>query len=205
MSDEHEVSATLPDSPMHTAGIDHVTIVGSNAADTVEFYRDVLGMPLVMDQINLDAPEVDHLFFDAGDGRLLTFFVEDDRPTDANPVPVDVGSVHHLAFAVEPEEFDDAKAALEGAGHHYNEFDRGAFHSLYTRDPNGLVLEFATDKYDVPDDRRGEVLARAHRERVEAGADYVRDEDLRAALEALGLPVEAVDVGEAPTGAGVDE
>lgn len=199
---EAPVTATPPESSFHTTGLDHVTIIGSNEADTIAFYRDVLGMPLVLRQPNLDAPEVTHLFFDAGDGRILTFFVEDDRQSDRRPMRTPLGGVHHVAFKVDPERFDEVKRGLADNGYQYSEFDRGIFHSLYTRDHNGLTLEFSTDKYDVPDDRRGEVLALAHAKRVEDGAQYAKAEHLEAALAELGLDAEAVDVGEAAAGAG---
>ncbi|MDL5360687.1 VOC family protein [Halalkalicoccus sp. NIPERK01] len=198
------VTDELPDSPIRLSGTDHVTLIGSNEADTVAFYRDLLGMPLVLRQPNLDQPEVTHLFFDTGDGRILTFFVSDDRESDPRPQRTGLGAVHHLAFSVEPERFVETKEAFDEADHHYNEFDRGAFHSIYTRDHNGLVLEFATDKFHIPDDRRAEVLATAQRVREEAGADYVKDEHMEAALEELGLEVDPYDLPDAPTGAGYD-
>ncbi|MFC7007130.1 VOC family protein [Halalkalicoccus salilacus] len=205
MTDEPTpVTAEPPESPIRLSGTDHVTIIGSNEADTVAFYRDLLGMPLVLRQPNLDQPEVTHLFFDTGDGRILTFFVSDDRESDPRPQRTGVGAVHHLAFSVDPERFVETGEALEEAGHPYNEFDRGAFHSLYTRDHNGLVLELATDKYHVPDDRRAEVLATAQRIRVEDGADYVDDEHVERALEELGLEADPYELPDAPTGAGYD-
>ena len=205
MTDQSEPSAERPDSPMHTAGTDHITVIGSNVEDTVAFYRDTLGMPLVLRQPNLDQPDVTHLFFDTGDGRILTFFVTEDRPSDSRPIQPDVGGVHHVAFRVEPDRLNEVKEALDADGRGFSEFDRGAFHSLYTRDPNGLTLEFAVEKYAIPDERRGEVLAAAHRARVDAGADYVDDEHLEAALRELGLGVERRDLPGAPTGSGVDE
>ena len=203
-SDENgtEVTADLPDSPMHTTGVDHVTLIGSNEEDTVEFYRDLLGMPLVLRQPNLDDPNSTHLFFDAGDGRIVTFFVTDDRSSNPQPQRPQVGSVHHLSFSIAPERFADVKQALTGAGRQFNEFDRGIFHSLYTQDNNGLVIELSTDKYDVPDDRRGEVLATAQRLRVEDGADFAEERHLEAALEELGIDAEKHDLPDAPTGAG---
>ncbi len=202
--DPTPVTAEPPDSPIRLSGTDHVTLIGSNEADTLEFYRDLLGMPLVLRQPNLDQPEVTHLFFDTGDGRILTFFVSDDRASDPSPQRTGIGAVHHIAFSVEPERFVETKEAFEAVGHRYNEFDRGAFHSLYTRDHNGLVLELATDKYRVPDDRRAEVLATAQRVRVEEGADYVDDEHMERALEELGLAVDPYELPGAPTGAGYD-
>ena len=204
MSDEPPVTHEAPDSPFQTAGTDHVTIWGSNEADTLAFYRDLLGMPLVLRQPNLDDPSQTHLFFDTGDGRILTVFVSDDRDSDQRPLRGGTGSVHHLAFAIEPGDFEDVMAALDDAGHGYNVFDRGIFHSLYTRDHNGLVIELSADKYDIPDDRRGEVLATAQRIREADGADYAEDEHLRQALEELGLDAEPADLPDAATGVGVN-
>ena len=204
MSDGEPVTATEPDSPIHTTGTDHVTIWGSNEADTVAFYRDLLGMSLVLRQPNLDDPSQTHLFFDTGDGRILTFFVSDDRDSNERPQRGGVGSVHHVSFRIDPDRFEAVMAALEDDGRGYNVFDRGIFQSIYTSDNNGLVIELSTDKYDVPDDRRGEVLALAQEKRVADGAEYAKAEHLEAALEELDLPVEPVDVGDAPTGAGVE-
>ncbi|MFB6130165.1 MAG: VOC family protein [Salinigranum sp.] len=201
-SDDLAVTADLPESPIHLSGTDHVTVIGSNAEDTVAFYRDLLGMPLVLRQPNLDDPDSTHLFFDTGDGRILTFFVSDDRQSDPRPLHPQVGGVHHLSFSVDPGRFVETREALEADGRGYNEFDRGIFHSLYTRDHNGLVIELSTDKYDVPDDRRGEVLATAQRLREEDGADFAEERHLEAALEELGLESDPYDLPEAPTGAG---
>jgi catechol 2,3-dioxygenase-like lactoylglutathione lyase family enzyme len=197
---EHDVAAEPPDSPVHTVGTDHMTVMGGDAASTIAFYRDLLGMPLVLEQPNLDAPELTHLFFDTGDGRILTFFVGENRPTRPHRGP---GNVHHLAFSIAPEEFEDTEAALEAAGYGFNEFDRGAFHSLYTQGPSGLVVELVVEKYDFPRERRGEVLALAHENRVEDGAGYVDDEHMQAALRALGLDSELRFDGDAPAGAGL--
>ncbi|MFW6003550.1 MAG: VOC family protein [Halanaeroarchaeum sp.] len=204
MTDEAPVTADPPESPVQTTGTDHVTIWGSNAADTIAFYRDLLGMPLVLRQPNLDDPSQTHLFFDTGDGRMLTFFVSDDRDANRAPQRTQTGGVHHLAFRFEPDRFQEVADALERDGRGYNQFDRGIFQSLYTRDNDGLVIELTTDAYEIPDDRRGEVLATAQRIREEAGAEYAGNEHLREALETLGLPVVEHDLPNAATGTGVD-
>ncbi|SEH17050.1 Catechol 2,3-dioxygenase [Natronorubrum sediminis] len=203
MSNDSQTPVTpeLPDSPVHAAGTDHITIWGSNEAETVEFYQDLLGMPLVLRQPNLDDPSQTHLFFDTGDGRILTFFVSDDRPS-AKGQRGGVGAVHHLCFRIEPDEYEETMDALEDAGYRYNVFDRGIFHSIYTHDNNGLVIELSTDKYEIPDDRRGEVLAKAQELREDDGADYAKDEHLRGAIEALGLEVVEYDLPEASAGTG---
>ena len=201
MSQETPVTAERPDSPIRTTGTDHITIWGSNEDDTLAFYRDLLGMPLVLRQPNLDDPSQTHLFFDTGDGRILTVFVGD-RPSNRGRQRGGTGSVHHLCFSIAPEDFEDVAAALDDNGHTYNVFDRGIFFSLYTQDNNGLVIELSTDKYDIPDDRRGEVLAKAQELRVEDGADYAKDDHLAAALEELGMYADPYDLPDAASGVG---
>jgi len=191
-----------PDSPMRTTGTDHITIWGSNAESVLDFYRDLLGMRVVLRQPNLDDPDQTHLFLDTGDGRIITFFVSDDRPSDRRPQQTQTGGVHHLSFSVDPEQFQEVKAALEADGRGYNEFDRGVFHSLYTPDNDGLTIELAADKYDIPEDRRADVLAAAQRHREEAGAPYAQEEHMEAALKELGLEVDPHDLSEAASGVG---
>lgn len=205
MSDPSDppVTAEPPDSPIGVTGTDHITVTGSNIKDTIAFYRDLLGMPLVLRQPNLDQPELTHLFFDTGDGRILTFFVSEDRPSNTT-VRQDIGSVHHLAFQVDASRLADIKQALADAGKRFSEFDRGAFHSLYTQDNNGLTIELVADKYPLPDEVRGEVLALAHQKRVDAGAEYVDDRHMEAAIDELGLDIKRKEVPDAPAGTGVE-
>ena len=191
--------ATRPESPVGVEGTDHVTLEGTNAADTIEFYRDLLGMPLVLRQPNLDRPHLTHLFFDAGDGRMITFFVNEERESrdvgDRDP-----GEVHHLAFRIDGDRIGEVREALEAAGYPVSEFDRGVFHSLYTADHNGLGIELVADKFALDDARRGQVLALAQHLREDDGAEFVRSEHVREAIRQLGLDAEEVEVGDAPTG-----
>lgn len=196
------VSAEAPDNPFHTTGTDHITIWGSNADETIAFYRDLLGMPLVLRQPNLDDPEQTHLFFDTGDGCILTVFVNPNRPSHEGRLPTPTGGVHHLAFSIPPEDFENVMAELDEAGYRYNVFDRGIFFSLYTTDHNGLVIELTTDKYDIPDDRRGEVLATAQRLREEDGTEFAKDEHLAAALEECGIEATPAELPDAASGVG---
>jgi len=203
MTDEQpRVSIEMSDSPIQTTGTDHVTIWGSNAENVLSFYRDLLGMRLVLRQPNLDDPSQTHLFLDTGDGRILTFFVNDDRPSHSGPQRVGTGAVHHIAFRVAPERFAEVGEALEEDGRGHSLFDRGIFLSFYTRDNDGLVVEITTDKYDIPDEKRAEVLAEAQRLREEDGAEYAEEEHLKAALEELGIDAEPHDLPDAPSGTG---
>ena len=170
-----------------TTGVHHVTLIGSNRRDTIAFYRGVLGMPLVFEQPNLDVPEEAHLYFDAGDGCLITFFVRGQRATDPTPVPEVVGNVHHVAYAVSRATFDRAAARLAELGYpNTGRVDRGFMDSLYFRDPNGLLLELAVYTFaPPPGSTRRAVLELAHALRVEQGAYAIGQEHLRAAIGRL--------------------
>ena len=60
-------------------GVHHITIVGSTKQSAVDFWQGVLGMPFVFEQPNLGKPDENHLYFDPGDGRLLTVFTNEAR------------------------------------------------------------------------------------------------------------------------------
>ncbi len=197
MSNTPEV--TSEESSSLIAGTDHMTVEGSDPEATIEFYRDVLGMPLVLRQPNLDRPHLTHLFFDTGDGRMVTFFVGDDRTPPEHLTP-DTGDVHHLAFRIQAGRLDDMKQQLDDHGYEYSEYNRGAFHAIYTADPNDLTIELVVDTHQIPDELRGAVYARAHQYREDAGAEHVQDSHIEAAKQELGIDTEALEPGEAPAG-----
>src|SRR4051794_978151 len=97
-------------------GIHHISMVGSNRAATIDFYQEVLRMPLVFEQPNLDLPEETHLYFDPGDGRLLTFFVLSSRSNDPAPNPEGIGNLHHLAFNVTHADYSQVVRRLKERG-----------------------------------------------------------------------------------------
>jgi glyoxalase family protein len=170
-----------------TTGVHHITLIGSNRQDTIDFYSGVLGMPFVFEQPNLDVPEESHLYFDPGDGILITFFVREQRETDPNPVPEAVGAVHHIAFAVTRETFDRAAEGLAARGYpNTGRVDRGFMDSLYFRDPNGLTVELATYTFTPPTGvSRRDVFELAHKIRVERSDYNIGQEHLQAAIEQL--------------------
>jgi hypothetical protein len=81
-----------------TRGFHHITMVSSDAARTVRFYRELLGMGLVKRTVNYDDPSSYHLYFgdDRGTpGTLLTFF----EWRGAGRGRPGAGGIHHLALA----------------------------------------------------------------------------------------------------------
>jgi catechol 2,3-dioxygenase-like lactoylglutathione lyase family enzyme len=162
-------------------------MVGSNREATIDFYAGVLGMPLVFEQPNLDVPAETHLYFDPGDGRLLTFFVRPTRQNDPAPNPEGIGNLHHLAFTVSRATYTQVAQRLDERGiRSTGPIDRGFMDSIYFRDPNGQLLELACYKFEPPAGfLHSDVLATAHRLRVAAGAGNITDEHLADAIELL--------------------
>ncbi|MBI5878037.1 MAG: VOC family protein [Chloroflexi bacterium] len=172
---------------IQTQGVHHITMVGSNRQAIIGFYEGVLGMPLVFTQPNLDVAEEEHLYFDPGDGRLLTFFVRPARVNDPTPNPEGIGNLHHLAFIVSRVTYTQVVARLAERGiKNTGPVDRGFMDSIYFRDPNGQLLELACYKFDPPEGHtHADVLHEAHKLRVAAGAYAIADEHLAEAITQL--------------------
>ncbi len=172
---------------IQTQGVHHITMIGSNRDDIINFYQGVLGMPLIFTQPNLDVSEEEHLYFDPGDGRLLTFFVRPSRTLDAAPNPEGIGNLHHLAFIVSRATYTQVAARLESRNiKNTGPIDRGFMDSIYFRDPNGQLLELACYKFEPPEGHRhADVLKRAHLLRVAEGAYAIEDRHLADALAQL--------------------
>jgi catechol 2,3-dioxygenase-like lactoylglutathione lyase family enzyme len=160
-------------------GVNHLALVCKDMAETVRFYRDVLGMPLIK-TLDLPGGFGQHFFFDIGNGDSLAFFwfpgAPEAAPGVASPRNLPTqgemvsahGSMNHLAFNIAPDKFDDYVAKLKAKGvkvspvlNHDNSpmqisktvtpdvFVR----SVYFFDPDGVCLEFAawTKVFDETD------------------------------------------------------
>lgn len=172
---------------IQTQGVHHITFVGSNREATIDFYQGVLGMPLVFEQPNLDVPDENHLYFDSGDGRLITFFVRPTRQNDPTKNPEGIGNLHHLALNVSRATYDQiAKRLAELGIENTGPIDRGFMNSIYFRDPNGQLLEMACFKFEPPQGYTvADVLRTAHDLRVRAGDYAIEDKHLADAIALL--------------------
>ena len=63
-------------------GVHHITLVGADRQTSIDFWEGVLGMPFIFEQPNLDKATESHLYFDPGDGRLITVFTDESRKPD---------------------------------------------------------------------------------------------------------------------------
>ena len=151
-------------------GVNHLALVCKDMARTVEFYRDILGMPLIK-TLDLPGGMGQHFFFDIGNGDSLAFFWFPGAPEavpgisapsqlpGAGDIRTAHGSMNHIAFDVPAEKFDEYVAKLRAKGvkvgavmNHDNSprqvseqvTDDVWVRSVYFWDPDGVMLEFAS-------------------------------------------------------------
>ncbi|ETW13878.1 hypothetical protein ATO8_03271 [Roseivivax marinus] len=172
---------------LQVQGVHHITLTGADRQTSIDFWEGVLGMPFVFDQPNLDDPDEGHLYFDPGDGRLITIFTNESRKPMHSRTPTDPGCVHHLAFNVSRATWLQVTERLEARGiGHSGPKDRGFMDSIYFKDPLGLLIELATYKFEPPmGASHADVMIEAHRIRVEAGDHHIAEVHLADAIERL--------------------
>jgi glyoxalase family protein len=172
---------------LQAQGVHHITLVGAGRRTSIDFWEGVLGMPFVFEQPNLDNPSESHLYFDPGDGRLMTIFTNEDRLGDDHRTSTEPGAVHHIAFNVSNASFRQAVERLDERGiHHSGVKDRGFMDSIYFRDPLGLLIELASYRFEPPvGHTHADVLITAHRIRVASGDYNIAPVHLADAIESL--------------------
>jgi catechol 2,3-dioxygenase-like lactoylglutathione lyase family enzyme len=172
---------------LQVQGVHHITLVGADRQTSIDFWEGVLGMPFVFEQPNLDNAADSHLYFDPGDGRLITVFTNEERASDPTRTSTDVGTVHHLAFAVSQATFWQAVERLDERGiRHSGVKDRGFMDSIYFEDPLGLLIELASYRFEPPHGyTHAEVLLEAHRIRIAREEYNIAPVHLADAIETL--------------------
>jgi glyoxalase family protein len=172
---------------LQAQGIHHITLVGADRQTSIDFWEGVLGMPFVFEQPNLDRASESHLYFDPGDGRLITIFTSEDRKPDPERTSTEPGAVHHLAINVSKATFSQAVERLdERSIKHSGVKDRGFMDSIYFTDPLGFLIELAAYRFEPPaGSSHAEVLLEAHRIRVAKGDYNIAEVHLADAIEAI--------------------
>lgn len=158
------------DKPFEFQGINHLALVCSDMARTVDFYSNVLGMPLIK-TIDLPMGMGQHFFFDIGNGDALAFFWFPDAPpaqpgvaaaghlpTAGKSIASAHGSMNHVAFNVPADKIDKYYKRLKAKGIeatlilNHDDSERQVslkptpttfVRSIYFFDPDGICLEFA--------------------------------------------------------------
>lgn len=127
-------------------GLHHITLVASSAQRTADFYTRVLGLRLVKTTVNFDDPGSYHLYFSDASGSagtVITFFEWPNAPRGRTGI----GGTHHVALRVaEGNALLRWKRRLTDLGLKViGPYDRHYFTSIYFRDPDGVILEIATE------------------------------------------------------------
>lgn len=180
---------TEPTIASSVRGLNHLALVCSDMARTVDFYSNVLGFPLVK-TVELPGGAGQHFFFDIGNGngQTLAFFWFPDAPpsepgvthqgfldSPAGPVSA-IATMNHVAFDVAPEDLEPLRERLKAAGvkvspivnHDDSELGASAemhpgvfVRSIYFRDPDDIQLELAawTKVFDESDVRHAPATA----------------------------------------------
>jgi catechol 2,3-dioxygenase-like lactoylglutathione lyase family enzyme len=172
---------------LQSQGVHHITLVGADRQTSIDFWEGVLGMPFVFEQPNLDNESESHLYFDPGDGRLITVFTNEEREPDPIRTSTDVGAVHHIAFSVSQASFQQAVERLdERKIRHSGVKDRGFMDSIYFEDPLGLLIELSSYRFEPPfGHTHSDVLLEAHKLRVDRGDYNIAQGHLADAIETL--------------------
>ncbi|HEX4009919.1 MAG TPA: VOC family protein [Solirubrobacteraceae bacterium] len=122
---------------MKLDGMHHLTMITGDAETNVAFYADVLGLRLVKQTVNFDAPEAYHLYFgdeQGSPGSILTWF----EFAGAQPGRAGAGMIHTIQLGVASEASLDFWAQrLADRGHDSTRGER----SLAFEDYDGLWFE----------------------------------------------------------------
>ena len=132
--------------------IHHVAYRCKDAKETVEFYKRVMNMDLVLAIAEDEVPSTKapdpymHIFLDAGMGNVLAFFELPNSPEMGRDQQTPEW-VQHIAFEVEDlDALNNAKAHVEAEGLEVlGPVNHGIFKSIYFFDPNGHRLELAAN------------------------------------------------------------
>ncbi len=172
---------------LQSQGVHHITLTGGPRQVSIDFWEGVLGMPFIFEQPNLDNPNESHLYFDPGDGRLITIFTNEERAYDGGRTPMDPGCVHHIALSISQATFAQTVERLDERGiEHSGVKDRGFMDSIYFKDPLGLLIELASYRFEPPHGyTHADVLLKAHQLRVERGDYNIDRVHLADAIEDL--------------------
>lgn len=125
---------------IHPLGIHHVTAIATDPQRNVDFYLQVLGLRLVKQTVNFDAPDTYHLYYGnehGSPGTVLTFFPWPGVPAGRRGA----GQATTTAFSIPEASLGWWKQRLEQLGVEVMEattrFEEDA---LWFHDPDGLAL-----------------------------------------------------------------
>lgn len=122
------------------SGLHHVTAIASDPQQNLDFYFHVLGLRLIKQTVNFDAPDVYHLYY--GDetgtpGTILTFFPWPNAPRGRRGT----GQATSVGFSIPPASAGWWAERLHGLGVGHEVVDRGGEDVVVLHDPDDLRVE----------------------------------------------------------------
>lgn len=148
-----------------TRGVHHLALCTDDMKMTIDFYVDVLGMPLIhamkvppglgtgpKNRGNPPYEALRHYFFDMGNDSVLAFF-EIPKGKEPGHNRNAIGAMQHCAFVVAPAQFKALEERLKARGIEYiGPIEQlPGLMGIYFMDPNGIRLEFACQPADGDD------------------------------------------------------
>jgi catechol 2,3-dioxygenase-like lactoylglutathione lyase family enzyme len=145
----------------------HLAIATRDVKATHAFYTRAMGFELAKVEVARVGKQgfAKHLFYDTGNGEMIAFwdFHDAELPGDWSPAISDgLGLPHwanHIAFAA--RDLADLEARRNrwlDHGHDAMQIDHGWCTSIYTNDPNGIMVEFCTSTRALDSADRDEAL-----------------------------------------------
>jgi glyoxylase I family protein len=139
-----------PEDRRPPARLHHNNFYTDDLEATRHFYEDVAGLPLKVFWIEPVPPgqgseNIGHAFFGLGDGGFLAFMHYTEAAVQATQVGTQQPDSVHIALKVDDEQQQEIRSKVEAEGYEHFYFDHGVLRSLYVRDPNRLLVEFAVD------------------------------------------------------------
>jgi catechol 2,3-dioxygenase-like lactoylglutathione lyase family enzyme len=123
--------------PFQLSHLDHVAVRALHPALSIKWYEDVLGLKKHQLEEWGDFP----IFMLAGKVGVAIFSAEKSLPHTLNRK---IAGIDHFAFNVSNKDFNAARQHYEALGLSYSFQDHHYFHSIYTKDPDGHVVELTT-------------------------------------------------------------
>jgi catechol 2,3-dioxygenase-like lactoylglutathione lyase family enzyme len=145
----------------------HVAVATRDVQGNHRFYTEATGFELVK-VVAAKSPEggwARHIFYETGGGELIAFWDLHDESLP-KPVPTAIATglglplwSNHIAFhAVDLDDIERRRNRWLRHGHDVAEIDHGWCVSIYTTDPNGILVEFCTMTRTLDANDRAEAL-----------------------------------------------
>ncbi len=149
-------------------GVHHLAFATKDTDANHRFYSEAMGFELVkVETAEMGDGWAKHLFYSTGPARdQMIAFWELNVPELGDEWSADISrgqglplGINHLAFSAEDlEDLARRRDRWLASGHDVMEIDHDWCVSIYTEDPNGILVEFCTLTRDFSDEDRSEAM-----------------------------------------------